>query len=172
MPGTPFNARRSDARPGRLSIAVPDAPPAPLLGSTGTTTLVLAALLVALGVAMVVTTVWLVRATRTDSHALGPLEVMGDRRWHHADPDRRTRSLDAARPPGALPPAPMLDTDPEPAPAVVANGEPSEQEPASAAHGSAEELAVVANGEPSEQEAASTAHGSAGAEDPQPAETA
>jgi hypothetical protein len=155
---------------------VPDAPPAPLLGSTGTTTFVLAALLVALGVAMLVTTVWLVRATRTDARALGPLEVMGDRRWHRSDADRRTRSLDAARPPGAPPPAPMLDADAEiaPAAAVVANGESSGQEPASTAHSSAEadDPAVVANGESSGQEPASTAHSSAEAEDPQPAETA
>ena len=36
-------------------------------------------LLLALGVAMVVTAVWLVRSTRTDVPALAPLEVMGDR---------------------------------------------------------------------------------------------
>jgi hypothetical protein len=112
-----------------------------MLGSTGTTTFLLAALLVALGVAMIFTTVWLVRATRTDSRVLGPLEVMGDRRWHRADAERRTRSLDAARPPDALPPAPMLDADPPPQeqPAVAANCESTEQEPASTTHSSAEE---------------------------------
>jgi hypothetical protein len=147
---------------------VPDAPPAPLLGSTGTTTFIIAALLVALGVAMIVTAVWLVRATRTDVRALGPLEVMGDRRWYRADPERRTRSLDAARPPGAPAPAPMLDADPEPAPAsepgptpapdVVEHAEPGEPEPERA--------------EQAEPEPASTAHSPEEAEDPQPAETA
>ena len=48
---------------------MPAAPP--LLGSTGSTTFVLAALLVALGVAMILAAVWLVRATRADVRALG-----------------------------------------------------------------------------------------------------
>jgi hypothetical protein len=145
---------------------VPDAPPATLLGSTGTTTFVLAALLVALGVAMVVTTVWLVRATRTDVRALGPLEVMGDRSWHRADADRRTRSLDAARPLGAPPPAPMLEAEPGPDTDVDVDVD-VDREPAPEP---APE--VVGNGESRVQEPASTSHSSAEAEDPQPAETA
>ena len=57
--------RLTSAEPGKIRGAVPAAPP--LLGSTGSTTFVLAALLVALGVAMVCAAVWLVRATRTDT---------------------------------------------------------------------------------------------------------
>jgi hypothetical protein len=135
-----------------------------MFGSTGTTTFVLAALLVALGVAMIATTVWLVRATRTDTRALGPLEVMGDRRWHRADADRRSRTLDAARPLGAPPSAPMIDADPAPSPErqVAPEVEPVE-EPV--------EVVVeepIANGDSGEREPA--AHSSQ--EDPQPAETA
>jgi hypothetical protein len=88
---------------------VPAAPP--IFGSTGSTTLVLAALLVVLGIAMICTAVWLVRATRTDVPALGPLEVMGDRRFRRRDAEARQRALAAARPLGALPPAPMLEPD-------------------------------------------------------------
>ncbi len=145
---------------------MPDAPPAPLLGSTGTTTFVLVTLLVALGVAMIVTTVWLVRATRTDVPALGPLEVMGDRRWHRADAERRSRSLDGARPSGALPPAPILDAETEPISDEPPPASPPLPEPTHAAP----REGVAANGEPGEREPASTAHSSE--EDPQPAETA
>jgi hypothetical protein len=141
-----------------------------MFGSTGTTTFVLAALLVAIGVAMIVTTVWLVRATRADTPALGPLEVMGDRRWQRANADRRTRSLDEARPDDAPPPAPMLEPDPPAEEPAAANGESTEREPASTTHDSGEEAAVAANGEVSEQEAASTTHSSE--EEPAPAETA
>ena len=83
-----------------------------MTGSTGTTTLVLVVLLVALGLAMVATAVWLVRTTRSDAPALGPLEAMSSRRWARGDADRRAADLAAARPDGALPPAPMLEPDP------------------------------------------------------------
>lgn len=82
-----------------------------MTASTGTTTFVLVVLLVAVGVAMIMTTVWLVRTTRTDAPALGPLEVMSARRWTLADPDRRSAGLDSARPPGAVTPAPMVPFD-------------------------------------------------------------
>jgi hypothetical protein len=118
---------------------VPAAPP--ILGSTGSTTLVLAVVLVALGIGMILTTVWIVRATRTDTPVLGPLEVLGDRRFARRDPDARAAALTAARPPGFHPPAPMVDLDPEvPPPAdaapMSANGESSGQEPAPTAHSS------------------------------------
>jgi hypothetical protein len=74
-------------------------------------TFLLAAALVALGIAMICVAVWLVRATRTDTPALGPLEVMGDRSFHRHGDDARQRALTAARPPGAEPPAPMLERD-------------------------------------------------------------
>jgi hypothetical protein len=102
---------------------VPAAPS--ILGSTGSTTFVLAALLVALGLTMVVAAVWLVRATRTDVPALGPLEVLGDRRFARRDDAARAAALAAARPQGALDPAPMVEIEdvdavrgrePEPAP--------------------------------------------------------
>ena len=91
-------------------------PVAALAGSTGSTTIVLVVLLLALGVAMVLTAVWLVRSTRTDAPALAPLEVMGDRSWSKADVDDRSVKLTAVRPEGAPPPAPMIpleDDEPE-----------------------------------------------------------
>ena len=89
------------------------APPTPttlatLHASTGSTTLVLVVVLIALGLAMVLTAVWLVRATRSDTPALAPLEAMGTRRWTRADAERRTAVLDGARPKGALGPAPVV----------------------------------------------------------------
>jgi hypothetical protein len=113
----------------------------PLLGSTGSTTIVLAALLVLVGVAMVCVAVWLVRATRTDSRSLGPLEVMGDRSWRRRDADARSRTLDAARPAGAPPPAPMLARDPDdPPPMVLADV----IEPAASSDEASEDVAAPA----------------------------
>jgi outer membrane biosynthesis protein TonB len=94
---------------------VPAAPP--LLGSTGSTTFVLAALLVALGIAMLVAAAWLTRATRTDVPALAPLEVMGDRRFARRDGEARAAVLAGVRPEGAIGPTPMVEIEPEPAPA-------------------------------------------------------
>jgi len=85
----------------------------PLLGSTGSTTLVLAVVLVALGVVLLVVAAWLVRATRTDPPVLGPLEVMGTRRFARQDPATRAAMLAAARPPGAWQPAPMVPIEDE-----------------------------------------------------------
>jgi hypothetical protein len=76
--------------------------------STGTTVAILVAVLVLLGLGMIVLALWLVRSTRSDPQALGPLEVMGDRRWRKGDADRRQANLDTARPAGAWPPAPMV----------------------------------------------------------------
>jgi hypothetical protein len=74
------------------------------------------ALLVALGAALVVLTVWLVRRTRVDPDVLAPLELMGDRSWRRAsDVDTRVQRLDEVRPDGALTLAaiaPMLASDP------------------------------------------------------------
>jgi hypothetical protein len=91
----------------------------PLLGSTGSTTIVLASLLVVIGIAMICTAVWLVRATRSDSRSLGPLEVMGDRSWRRRDAAARSRTLDAARPDDAPPPAPILARDPDDPPPMT-----------------------------------------------------
>jgi hypothetical protein len=114
--------------------------------STGTTVTVLVAALVVLGVAMIGVAVWLIRATRSDPPALGPLEVMGARRWRRGDADRRQTKLDTARPPGAAPPAAPLALE-----SAAGNGdggtegagncEPSMQESAVSAHSSPAEPA-------------------------------
>jgi hypothetical protein len=97
-----------------------------LAGSTGSTMVVLIALLIALGVAMVAVAFWLVRSTRTDAPALAPLEVMGDRGFSKADGDARTTRLTSVRPQGAPPPAPMLPYDDGDEP-VSAPEEPPEE---------------------------------------------
>ena len=115
---------------------MPAAPP--LLGSTGSTTFVLAALLVTLGIAMIVAAAWLTRATRTDVPALAPLEVMGSRRFARRDADARAAVLAGVRPEGAIGPTPMVEIDdPEadgqtPAPAGPAPDDvsPAADEPA------------------------------------------
>ena len=61
------------------------------------TVVVLVAVLVALGVTLTVMGIHLVRATRTDPAALGPLEVMSERRWERGDPERRAEALAGAR---------------------------------------------------------------------------
>jgi hypothetical protein len=61
----------------------------------------LAAALVLIGIALIVVAIRLIKATRTDHAALGPLEVIGDWAWRHHDAARRARDLDKARPPGA-----------------------------------------------------------------------
>lgn len=55
-----------------------------------------------LGVLLTLYTIWWWRGTRPEPPALGPLEVMSDRRWDKAgEPDRR-RWVDGHRPAGAL----------------------------------------------------------------------
>jgi hypothetical protein len=133
-----------------------------LSGSTGTTTAVFVVVLIAVGAAMVLVAVWLVHATRTDVPALGPLEVMGTRRWRRADPERRAASLAAARPADALGPAPMVPFD-DAEPETVATPTPSpEPSPLAAvsAPAAVESSAAPGNGESSMQESASTAHNS------------
>ena len=93
---------------------MPAAAAPPLLGSTGSTTVVLAALLAVLGLVMLGAAVWLVRATRTDTRALGPLEVMGDRSFRRRDLEARAALLAGARPQGAADPFPMLEDELQP----------------------------------------------------------
>ena len=149
---------------------MPAAPP--LLGSTGSTTFVLVVLLVALGVAMLLVAVWLVRATRTDTRALGPLEVMGDRRFGRRDEAGRAAILTGARPEGAIGPAPMLDIDDDgtapPAPVRAAAAAPAAEpatrapepaQPAAEPAAAEEEPAAADEGGPDEPaEAAPQAH--------------
>lgn len=71
-------------------------------GATTTVRLVVAALAV-LGVLLALFTVWFWRATRPEHTALGPLEVMGERRFARLGALERQQRLDAARPEGAEP---------------------------------------------------------------------
>ena len=61
------------------------------------TIVVLVSVLVVLGIALTIVGVRLVRATRTDPAALGPLEVMGERQWRRAGPAERSVVLASAR---------------------------------------------------------------------------
>ncbi len=53
------------------------------------------------GVLLAVLTVWLWRSTKPTLEILGPLEVMGKKRFGRSDQHSRRRALDAARPDGA-----------------------------------------------------------------------
>src|SRR5262245_21347514 len=108
--------------------------------------MVLVALLVLAGVVMIGVAIWLVRSTRTDAPALGPLEVMGERRWRRADGDGRADALTAARPAGAPPPAPTVAFE-DPGDAPSANGERPVQEPVVTAHTSPDDPAAEASPE-------------------------
>jgi FtsZ-interacting cell division protein ZipA len=68
--------------------------------------------LVAIGVALVLLGVWLVRQTRPDLEVLAPLERMGDGEWKKRDPSTQRRMLDEVRPDGARP----LTPEPKPPP--------------------------------------------------------
>jgi hypothetical protein len=61
-----------------------------------------AAGLAVLGVILFAATVWWWRSTRPETPVLGPLEVMGDRRWRKAPDNDRRRLIDVHRPSGAL----------------------------------------------------------------------
>ncbi len=113
---------------------------APLVGSTATTVLTLVAALLVVGVAMICVTVWLVRSTRTDSVSLGPLEVMGDRRFRRAGSDGRAGRLAAARSAGALSPAPIVPFEDAPIDMAAADEPEMLQEPPTSAGGSAAAL--------------------------------
>ncbi len=53
------------------------------------------------GVLLAALTVWLWRSTKPTLDVLGPLEVMGKKRFWRSDSNTRQRALDAARPDGA-----------------------------------------------------------------------
>lgn len=91
MPPLPFPTRSSVAL-----VAVGD----PGRDRTVYATIVL---LVALGFAMILLAVWLMRTTRPDPEVLAPLERMGQRKWRRADPVWQRRHLDEMRPGGADP---------------------------------------------------------------------
>ena len=58
--------------------------------------------LAALGVFLLLFTVWFWRSSRADHGALGPLEVMGARRWRRAPMNEQINKLAEVRPAGAL----------------------------------------------------------------------
>ncbi len=91
MPQFPFPTRSSVAL-----VAVGD----PGRDRTVYATIVL---LVALGFALILLAVWLLRTTRPDPDVLAPLERMGQRKWRRADPVWQRRHLDQVRPGGADP---------------------------------------------------------------------
>lgn len=95
-----------------------------VLASTAPLVYGTAAVLVVLGMFLASIGVHVVRTSRTDPIALGPLEVMGERSWWRSDPAHRNAKLAHARPDGA---APALDgshaTMTVPTPAPVASAE-------------------------------------------------
>ena len=58
--------------------------------------------LAALGIFLLLFTVWFWRSSRADHAALGPLEVMGARRWRKAPMNEQINRLSEVRPQGAL----------------------------------------------------------------------
>lgn len=59
--------------------------------------------LVLVGCALLAFTMWFWKATKSDHEALGPLEVLGGRRFRGRPPEQRLAMLDTARPVGAIP---------------------------------------------------------------------
>jgi hypothetical protein len=58
--------------------------------------------LAVLGIALLVFTIWWWRSTRPEPPALGPLEVMSERRWRAASEGERRRLVEVHRPNGAV----------------------------------------------------------------------
>lgn len=82
--------------------------------ATGTTVTLLVIALVLVAAVLIWVALWMLRWTRADPSALGPLEVMGDRTWQRGDTDRRQSVLTKARPADAFPPAPVIPYGDEP----------------------------------------------------------
>jgi hypothetical protein len=74
-----------------------------VLASTAPLIYTLAAILVVTAIVLVGVGAWLIRTTRSDHAALGPLEAMGERGYRHGDDAHRTALIDRARPAGAEP---------------------------------------------------------------------
>lgn len=84
-----------------------------------------AAGLVLLGLALAVATVWWWRSTRPEHPALGPLEMMGERRFRRSSDAERRQIIANSRPPGAKP---LITEPPVPRPidlAVLADAAPT-----------------------------------------------
>jgi hypothetical protein len=60
-------------------------------------------LLGAIGVALVVLAIWLIKQTKPEPQLLAPLERMDDRAWRKQEPAEMRRDLDSLRPAGARP---------------------------------------------------------------------
>ena len=89
--------------PTMLANAAPTVRPGPALASTAPVVTLFAGALVIVGIVLVIVSFRLLRATRTDHAALGPLEVIGERSWKRADSDHRATALAKSRPDGAEP---------------------------------------------------------------------
>lgn len=68
--------------------------------------------LVVAGLSLLVLTIWWWRHTRPEPPALGPLEVMGDRKWATAADSERRRLIEEFRPVGAEPSNRIVDPQP------------------------------------------------------------
>jgi hypothetical protein len=76
-----------------------------------------AAGLVLLGIVLAAATVWWWRSTRPEHPSLGPLEVMGEKRFRHSSDVERRQIIANSRPPGAQP---LLAEPPAPQPVDLA----------------------------------------------------
>jgi hypothetical protein len=76
-----------------------------------------AAGLVLLGIALAVATVWWWRSTRPEHPSLGPLEVMGEKRFRRSSGAERRQIIANSRPPGAQP---LIVEPPAPRPVDLA----------------------------------------------------
>ena len=76
-----------------------------------------AAGLVLLGIGLAVATVWWWRSTRPEHPSLGPLEVMGEKRFRRSGDAERRQIIANSRPPGAQP---LLAELPAPQPVDLA----------------------------------------------------
>ena len=68
--------------------------------------------LVVAGLSLLLLTIWWWRHTRPEPPALGPLEVMGDRKWATAPDSERRRLIEEFRPVGAEPSNRVVDPQP------------------------------------------------------------
>jgi hypothetical protein len=108
-PGSTFPTPGRSVVARSRSVGVPSIVLASVGDPAGTRTVsALVVLLAALGVALVMVAVWLVRVTRPDPELLAPLEVMGERTWRRSDPVSQRRRIDEVRPAGADPLQPRV----------------------------------------------------------------
>jgi hypothetical protein len=92
--GSPDVARDVEQWPAMWAVAFGDADNARLI-------YLAAGGLALLGVLLAWATWRWWRSTKPEPAVLGPLEMMGERKWRRADAHHRARLLDEARPPGA-----------------------------------------------------------------------